>query len=133
MTGNRQTLVDALNAEMLGDIQQMHMQLTSCAARMEALKETQSAMADAAAHMRSTLDDTATQFEIMAKGILMFAQDERKAVHLAQQAEHAIVSQKIFDRVQAVTARLDRRLWLLLGMSVLNSLIAVALLFLKIG
>lgn len=131
MTGNRQTLVDALNAEMLGDIQKMHLQLTSCIAGMEALERTQSAMAEAASLMQGTLHDTGAQFEMMAKGILIFARDEHQTIRATQQAEHATVTEQIFMRVRAVTMRLDQRVSLLLGLSLFNLIFCVTSLFLK--
>ena len=133
MTGNRQTLVDALNAEMLGDMQKMHVQLTLCTASIQALKETQCAMSDAAVHMRNTLDGTATQFEIMAKGILMFARDEQKSAQIVQREEQVFASELIFNQVKAVTARFDKRLWLLASVSSFNLLVCIATLFLIKG
>lgn len=77
------TLIDALNAEMLGDVQKIHGEIATCKQYAAAMAVKQQEMAASAVAMQRTWEGTAREFEKMARGILIFAQDEQAKVPTA--------------------------------------------------
>lgn len=127
MAGNKNTILDALTAEMLGDVQKLHQELAACSSTMADMGEKQAAMEAAAESMKNTLVDTEKQFEIMARGILIFAMDEQAKTQASQKTGLKELTDSFAAQLRKNTASFKMLLWIILIMIGVNFLTLLAL------
>ena len=125
MGGNKHTLIDALTAEMLGDVQKLHQELSACSSTMATMAEKQAAMEAAAMSMKNTLADTEKQFEVMARGILIFAVDEQTKAQESHKTSLKDLSNSFAAQLKKNTDVFKNQLWLIVLM---NAVIIIFLL-----
>ena len=117
MAGNKNTILDALTAEMLGDVQKLHQELAACSSTMADMGEKQAAMEAAAESMKNTLVDTEKQFEIMARGILIFAMDEQAKTQASQKTSLKELTDSFASQLKKNTASFKMQLWLIFAVN----------------
>lgn len=125
---DKATLIDALNAEMLSDIQRMHQKLELCKKDMEHVADTCAGTKQSADSIKDNLDDTVRQFEIMAKGIILFAKDESQKIHIEERENQRKMSDQFMIKLKENTASFKAQLWILFLIGGINFILLIFLL-----
>lgn len=110
---SKNTLIDALHAEMLGDIQRMHQTLLLYKTEMEHVANICSNAKGSVDGIKENLDATVKQFEIMAKGIILFAQDERQKIQIEEREIQKKTSDQFMIKLKENTSSFKSQLWIL--------------------
>lgn len=130
MRSEKNTLIDALNAELLGDVQKIHAHLVSFKDDMATMKGDYLALQESSESIKATLSETSKQFEVMAKGIVLFAKDERKSIEDSQQTALKETTTAFMKHLKVNTSSMKSQLWIIFALLGVNFILLVAL-FLK--
>ena len=126
--GEKNTLIDALNAEMLSDIQKMHQKLEVFKADMELVAGASAATKASTESIKENLDESVKKFEMMAKGIILFAKDESAKIQVTEKEHQKVTSDHFMARLKENTSSFKSQLWIIFLILGINFVMLLAIL-----
>jgi hypothetical protein len=116
----KNTLIDALNAELLSDVQKMHIEVTELKKEISGMTANYELISKSAESVKNNLDETAVKFETMARGILGFAKDERLKNDVIQKHSLEVLTASFMKQLEVNTNSFNVKLWVLISLLGLN-------------